>query len=186
MDVRQSRTELARQHALNTMRFEVHHNSLATYCDSRRSGRGKPRSPARQAGLTGIGRILSRSILPEWTFGKAEPSSLGNPRQTPCDSRCTTILSRLTAIHVAQVAASREVLLGKQDLLSSRIPSTSILPEWTFGKAEPSSHGNTHSTPCDAGCTTIRSRLTAIHVAQVAASREVLLGKQDLLELAAF
>ena len=64
IDVRRSRTELAQQHALNTMRFQLHHNSPVIYCDSRRSGRGKPRSPARQAGPTKP-LTVSRSFLPD-------------------------------------------------------------------------------------------------------------------------
>ena len=77
----------------------------------------------------------SRSILPEWTFGKAEPSSHSNTEQT--QER-----TRFAAIYVELVAAGRDVLPGRQDLLSC-CPSTSILPEWTFGEAEPSSYGNT-------------------------------------------
>ena len=67
----------------------------AICCDLRRSGRGRPRSPARQAGPTDSGRHSSTSILPEWTFGEAEPSSQGNPRENTaawaicCDSRRT-------------------------------------------------------------------------------------------------
>jgi hypothetical protein len=39
-------------------------------------------------------------------------------------------------MNVALVAASRDVLPGRQDLLNC-CPGRSILPEWTFGKAEP-------------------------------------------------
>ena len=78
MKVWRSRTELAWQHAPNIQQFKLHQNSFATYCDSRRSGRGKPRSPARQAGPTGCDPTVVRCILPEWTFGEAEPSSHGD------------------------------------------------------------------------------------------------------------
>ena len=69
--------------------------------------------------------------LPEWTFGEAELSSHGDTRRTRRDSRCTPIISRLTANDVAQVAAGREVLLGKQDLLCCCSTAVRCQPEFT-------------------------------------------------------
>jgi hypothetical protein len=59
---------------------------------------------------------------------------------------CSQVSLGFTAANVDLVAASREVQPGRLDL-QNRCQSTSILPEWTFGEAEPSSYGNTFCTP---------------------------------------
>jgi hypothetical protein len=59
--------------------------------------------------------------------------------------------------------------------VSGTIRSRSIRPEWTFGAAEPSAHGSTEG---------IREPrpFAAPHVEQVAAGREVVPDRQDLLK----
>ena len=90
--------ELVPQTALNNGRLAapaIRSRSL----QSTSNGRGRPRSPARQAGPTWR-RSISRSILPEWAFGEAEPelvtqTALNNTRLvvtrhsgvTHCNSR---------------------------------------------------------------------------------------------------
>jgi hypothetical protein len=55
-------------------------------------------------------------MLPEWTFGEAELSSRCNTGHSSSNSRFTPNSSRFTAIRVELVAASRDVLPGRQDL----------------------------------------------------------------------
>ena len=58
---------------------------------------------------------VSTSILPEWTFGKAEPSSCHNRHQPPDSSRITGNSARFAAIEVADVAAGRYEQLDTED-----------------------------------------------------------------------
>jgi len=118
----------------------------AIFCDPRRTGRGRPRRPARQAGRT---KPLpsSTSILPEWTFGAAELSSHCNTRDPPDSSGVYTEFGAIFC-DPRRTGRGRPRRPARQAGRTEPLPSsTSILPEWTFGAAELSSHQNTRELP---------------------------------------